>query len=401
MMRTGEGPNWLNTIRGEARRRFDAMAWPVTTEEEWRRSDVSKLGLDEVARSGFSSSAGGYSTETAVSAELAAPLLERGARFYSLEEAAFDQGKILQALLSSSLARAADRFAVWSLAALEHASLLWIPPGLEWDEPILVETRAFGALSTPRLMIVVGEGARVDVVHRVTGESGLGLVNSSLDLHLGDGARLGLYELQDLPASTLYFRDGSGLVGGRANLRHFDAEIGGRFVKSRIDCAIRGEGVELRLDGAYHCERGQHMDLRTVQRHDSPRGTSRALYKGAVEGGGRTVFQGLIEVAVGASGTDAFLTNKNLLLGDTARSDSIPTLRIGNNDVRCSHGSTTGRLSDEELFYLETRGLGRDEARELILIGYFEELLGDTPETFREDCLARIRSRVGAPARAA
>ena len=138
------------------------------------------------------------------------------------------------------------------------------------------------------------------------------------------------------------------------------------------------------------------MDLRTVQRHDSPRATSRAFYKGAVEGGGRSVFQGLIEVAVGASGTDAYLTNRNLLLGDTARSDSIPTLRIGNNDVRCSHGSTTGRLSDDEIFYLESRGLDRGEARELLIIGYYEELLGDSPGLFRDEGLARLRSRVSA-----
>ena len=99
------------------------------------------------------------------------------------------------------------------------------------------------------------------------------------------------------------------------------------------------------------------MDLRTVQRHRSPKATSRAVYKGAVAGGGRTIFQGLIEVAPGASGTDAYLTNRNLILGEGARSDSIPTLKIGNNDVKCSHGSTTGRLNAEELFYLESRGL--------------------------------------------
>ena len=104
---------------------------------------------------------------------------------------------------------------------------------------------------------------------------------------------------------------------------------------------------------------GQHMDIRTVQRHQSPRATSRAYYKGAVAGGGRTIFQGLIEVATGASGTDAYLTNRNLILGEAARSDSIPTLKIGNNDVKCSHGSTTGKLSADELFYLESRGLLR------------------------------------------
>jgi len=106
------------------------------------------------------------------------------------------------------------------------------------------------------------------------------------------------------------------------------------------------------------------------------------------------VYQGLIEVDEGASGTDAYLTNRNLILGDAARSDSIPTLRIGNNDVRCSHGSTTGRLSEEELFYLESRGLSRAEAREMLVVGYFEDLLSRAPELYREGALDRVRSRM-------
>ena len=159
-----------------------------------------------------------------------------------------------------------------------------------------------------------------------------------------------------------------------------------------------GKGSEAFLNGVYFCRDGQHMDIRTVQRHHSPSATSRAYYKGAVASGGRSVFQGLIEVDPGASGTDAYLTNRNLILGDAARSDSIPTLRIGNNDVRCSHGSTTGRLSEEELFYLESRGLSRVESREMLVMGYFEDLLDHAPEAYREGALEQIRERLASAA---
>jgi Fe-S cluster assembly protein SufD len=140
------------------------------------------------------------------------------------------------------------------------------------------------------------------------------------------------------------------------------------------------------------------MDLRTVQRHRSPKATSRAVYKGAVASGGRTIFQGLIEVAPGASGTDAYLTNRNLILGERARSDSIPTLKIGNNDVKCSHGSTTGRLNAEELFYLESRGLSSAEAREMLVVGYFEDILASAPDEFRDGALGAIMGRLRAAA---
>ena len=168
------------------------------------------------------------------------------------------------------------------------------------------------------------------------------------------------------------------------------------MVKTRVECALNGAGADARLDGLYFCRPGQHMDIRTVQHHRAPSATSRAYYKGAVSGGGRTVFQGLIEVAEGASGTDAFLTNRNLILGDAARADSIPTLKIGNNDVKCSHGSTTGRLSEEEMFYLESRGLSPEDAKAMLLVGYFEDILGDTPESFRQETLQHIGARIGA-----
>jgi Fe-S cluster assembly protein SufD len=268
-------------------------------------------------------------------------------------------------------------------------------------EPILIELEetggpsAMGArtVSSPFIQVILGEGAHAAVVHRVKGSDTAGdhLCNAAVDMSLGDAASLKFFESQRLGAQALYFRHSHARVGRDASLTHFDAQFGSRLTKARVECALDGPGAEAVLDGVYYCSRGQHMDLRTVQNHVSPRGNSRAYYKGAVAGGGRTVFQGLIEVAPGASGTDAFLTNRNLVLGEAARSDSIPTLRIGNNDVKCSHGSTTGRLSQDELFYLESRGLSPVDAREMLVVGYFEDLLGPAPESFRDDALSVIR----------
>ncbi len=126
----------------------------------------------------------------------------------------------------------------------------------------------------------------------------------------------------------------------------------------------------------------------------SPPARRAGPHQRAVQGGGRSVYQGLIDVGQGASGTDAYLSNRNLLLGEGARADSIPTLRIGNNDVRCSHGSATGRLGEEELFYLQSRGLSEEEAREMLVLGFFEDLLERSPKSFREETLESIRRRL-------
>jgi Fe-S cluster assembly protein SufD len=246
--------------------------------------------------------------------------------------------------------------------------------------------------SFPHLAVVIGNGARAVVVLRLTG--GGALVNAGVDAQVGDGGSLELYQLQDLSPGTLFFSHASAAVGRDASFRSLEVHLGSRLAKTRLDCSLEGPGAESRLHGAFLAGAGQHMDLRTVQRHRTPKATSRALYKGAVKDSGRTVFQGLIEVSPGASGTDAYLSNKNLLLSDGARADSIPSLRIDNNDVRCSHGSTTGRVSPEELFYLASRGLSPAEARAMLVLGYFEDLLGPAP--FAEAALGRLSERLAA-----
>jgi Fe-S cluster assembly protein SufD len=309
----------------------------------------------------------------------------------------------LYKLFHDAIKDADNRFLAWHYGTWSHGAFLWVPPGLEIAEPFFMEfaESGQGLFSAPHVAVVLGEGARASVVQHLRGEESaegpMGLLcNAAVDMHLGDASALRFCEMQELSARSLYFRHARADVGRDGSLRHVDAAFGGRLTKTRIECSLSGSGAEAYLDGVYYCRGDQHMDIRTVQHHRAPKGTSRAYYKGAVASG-RTVFQGLIEVATGASGTDAYLTNRNLILGETARSDSIPTLKIGNNDVKCSHGSTTGRLNEEELFYLECRGLSEVDAREMLVVGYFEDLLASAPESYREDALARIREKLRLP----
>jgi Fe-S cluster assembly protein SufD len=343
---------------------------------------------------GFARLDAGQCTEVALREELR----EKGVRLVPLELALEEFETPLYRVFGGAVKEMDNRFMAWHYGEWSHGAFLWVPPGLEIREPFFFDftERAAGALSSPHVTVILGEGARASVIQRIAGGEGPQrmLCNAGVDLLLADAAGLVFCEVQELDPSALYFRHARASVGRDGSLRHFDAAFGGRCVKTRIECGLDGVGAEAHLDGVYFCRKGQQMDIRTVQNHRSQRGSSRAYYKGAVAGGGRTVFQGLIEVAPGASGTDAFLTNRNLILGEAARSDSIPTLKIGNNDVKCSHGSTTGRLNDEELFYLESRGLSVEEAREMLVTGYFEELLGPAPEKFREDSLACILDRL-------
>ena len=405
----------MQELRAKAQERFDAMSWPTTADEEWRRTDVS--GINALSFAPVAVSAAGKpapANREGVAGKLAFdagkpvemgldPALEaKGVRLMSLAEALEKFERPLSDIFDEGVDAADNRFAVWHYAAWSHGAFLMVPAGLEIKEPFLIDfsEKGDGVLSSPHVVVMLGEGARASVIHRITGhQTGERILcNAGLDLVLADAAGLDYSEGQYLGPQSLYFRQARTRIGRDSLLRHFDASLGAQLVKTRIDCGLVGKGSEAYLNGVYYCRTGQHMDIRTVQRHHSPSATSRAYYKGAVASGGRTVFQGLIEVDEGASGTDAYLTNRNLLLGDAARSDSIPTLRIGNNDVRCSHGSTTGRLSEEELFYLESRGLSRAESREMLVIGYFEDLLDHAPVSYREGTLDLIRQRLASAA---
>jgi Fe-S cluster assembly protein SufD len=403
-------PAWMRTLRAQANARFASMQWPSPAEEEWRRTDVSRLGLDSYAPAPAPRAAcpreadpgtaagsirfdAGQCTEVALDARWQ----EKGVRLLPLDLALEEFEIPLYKLFHDAIRDADNRFLAWHYGTWSHGAFLWVPPGLEIAEPFFMEfaERGEGLFSAPHVAVVLGEGARASVVQHIGGEEGATgiLCNSAVDMQLSDASALTFCEMQELGARSLYFRHARADVGRDGSLRHVDAAFGGRLTKTRIECSLSGAGAEAYLDGVYYCRGDQHMDIRTVQHHRAPKATSRAYYKGAVASG-RTVFQGLIEVATGASGTDAYLTNRNLILGETARSDSIPTLKIGNNDVKCSHGSTTGRLNEEELFYLECRGLSEVDAREMLVIGYFEDLLASAPERYRDDALARIRERL-------
>lgn len=395
---------WLEDLRARGSALAAGFDWPTTQEEEWRRTNLAGLKLDElpavepdgsgpapvVEPGPGQAGAVRFQGVTCTGIRLAAAWREQGVVLASL--AAWDPVPApAAALLDAGLAHADNRLAAWHFGALSHGAVLYVPAGVELTEPVFVDlVEEAPAASFPHLAVVLGPGARAVVVLRLTGSGSL--VNAGVDVQVGDGASLELYQLQDLGLSSLFFSHGSATVSRDAHFRSLEAQVGGGLVKTRLECSLEGPGAESFLDGAYLAGGSQHLDLRTVQRHRSPRASSRALYKGAVKDSGRTIFQGLIEVSPGAFGTDAYLANRNLILNDGARADSIPSLRIDNNDVRCSHGSTTGRLNPEELFYLLSRGFDPAEARTTLVLGYFEDLVGGTPDGSR--ILPRIAGRL-------
>ena len=163
--------------------------------------------------------------------------------------------------------------------------------------------------------------------------------------------------------------------------------VGGLFAKSNVEAFLRAPGATAEMLGLYFGNETQFIDHHTLQEHIAPHTTSDLLYKGVLADRARSVFSGMIRVHPGAQKTDAYQQNRNLLLSDDARADSIPNLEIGANDVRCSHGATVAPLDEDEVFYLQSRGIARPEATKIIVDGFFEPILLRIP-------LASIQERL-------
>lgn len=409
-------PAWLTDVRRAALERFRSLEWPTAQDEEFRRSDVSNYDFgnfsfeivegpravveNPVGQSGSMQ----FDGTSALRRSLAEGLAEKGVIFLSIEEAIVEgldgsvAEKVKDALLKG-VANADNRLSLWHYVTITHGTILYVPRFVELKEPFVVsfDEVGDGILRAPQIVAVADEGARFQIVSRVRqGDDGEVLFNEGIDIDVGNAGKIEYFGVQNVNIDGSYISNGVATIGRDATFHAYAAVFGGMFSKYRFDAVMNGEGGDAFLGGVYFPNEDQHVDLRTVQRHISPKAHSLTLYKGAVADEAHSVYQGLISVDHDALSTDAYLTNNNLILGDDAQADSIPTLEINTDEVRCSHGSTTGKLDARQVFYLETRGYSPDEATRILIEGYFEEILGHYPEAISDEIHQLLNERINA-----
>ena len=408
-------PQWLKDLRERAWGRFSKMSWPTPQEEEWRRTDLSRMALGEFRVPSSQRIGAGESNRS----DPGEPSDYSGSiRFLGGELAGMNVGPeakqsgIVLAPLSRSVQNAAlslrglienghevsdNRLQAWHDSLWSYGAYLYVPPGVQVLRSFLIDLTMQGekTLSVPRVILHLARGARAHVILKTKSSSAEAvLCNAGLQIMVEENASLSLCTLQNLNHSSLFFSHAQARLARDARLQSFETLFGGQLAKTRLDCRLTGTGSEALLRGLYFGAQGQHFDIRTVQRHLAPSTNSRSFYKGAVKDKARSIYQGLIEVSPKAAKTDAYLANRNLVLNDGARSDSIPSLKIDTNDVRCSHGSTTGKINPDEVFYLMSRGLSRGQAERLLVLGFFEELLQHAPPEVADKARQLIQERL-------
>ena len=269
-----------------------------------------------------------------------------------------------------------DRVAAQAWAGLERATVLTVPAETVASRPSVVTVRGEGADGPAfgHLLVEVGaNGSAVVVVDHV----GSATYADTVEVILGDGAQLTLVSLQEWAEDAVHVASHRLLVGRDARLRHVVVTLGGWLVRIRPTVAYSGPGGDAELLGLYFADAGQHLEHRLFVDHAVPHCRSNVVYKGALQGAdAHTVWIGDVLIRGGAVGTDTYEMNRNLVLTDGARADSVPNLEIETGEiVGAGHASTTGRFDDEQLFYLQSRGIPEAAARRLVVRGFFADLL--------------------------
>jgi Fe-S cluster assembly protein SufD len=388
-------PGWLVDLRRSAWAQFTEMGWPTQKDEEWMRTDIRMFNLEkfgfptgettgmDIPQGQLSKGVdiGGASTSfngTPVTSDLSDELKAKGVVFGSIAALAKDYPEIVEKyLFKKALRTDLDRFAALHAACWSSGTVLFVPRNVTIDQPFHSHSiLSDGGVDMAHTLVILEDGAEATLLSESssTEETATGFHCGGIEMIVGDRANLRFVNLQDWSQKVWHFAHQKALVGRDANLQWTIGALGSRLAKVNQHVGLVGEGANCQVNGVMFTENKQHLSYHTLQHHVSPNCTSDFLYKGALQDHSRTVWRGMIKVDQKAQKTDGYQRNDNLLLSRTARADSIPGLEIEADDVRCTHGSTSGRVDEELIFYAQCRGYTRREAIRMIVSGFFQQV---------------------------
>jgi Fe-S cluster assembly protein SufD len=319
--------------------------------------------------------------------------------FGSLDRLVIEQGERLRPFFVRPVVRPDyDKFSALTSACWTGGTLLYVPRGVTVQQPLhALAVLHPGHADIGRTLVVLEEGAEATLLTetRSTSDEAGGLHCGTVELIAGPGARLRYVNLQNWGSGVWHFAHQKAVIQNDAQLQWTISALGSRLAKVNQHVALAGAGAMAQVNGVMFTEGKQHLSYHTLQHHQSPSCKSDLLYKAALQDHSRTVWRGMIQVDPLAQKTDGYQRNDNLMLSADARADSIPGLEIQADDVRCTHGSTSGRVDEEQIFYCCARGLTRNEAVRMVVTGFFQQVFDRiTIESVREALGRAIRRRI-------
>jgi Fe-S cluster assembly protein SufD len=416
------GPEWLVARRLAALDQLQRVSWPTPAEEIWRYSRIDELDLDryrpfaedELGRPGDERAPGG-GPWAAEAGKHAAMIVVRDGRVvhHEIDPALEAKGvracgiatcedEVVRELLGRASSATADAFTTLHDAFLAGGAFVHVPAGVVVEDPMLVLhwCEGDGRASFPHTLVALGENAEATVLDRFGSPTTDHLVDAVTELIVDDNAHLRYLSVQEHGPRTWHLGLQRALVGRDATVKTSAVSLGGDYARLRSEARLDGQGGESDQLAVYFGDGTQMLDFRTLQDHNAPNTRSDLLFKGAVEDEARSVYSGLVRLRRPAQKANAFQTNRNLVLTEGARAESIPNLEIEANDVRCSHASTVGPIDDDQRYYLETRGIAPEEAERLIVLGFFDDVfmrlpVGALTRSLRRSVVDKLEHRRG------
>jgi Fe-S cluster assembly protein SufD len=409
-------PSWWFERKRIAYARFEALPMPSRTDEGWRFSNLSGVKIGGYAP-GAATQAGGlrhasFAAEPAATlsflngrpagaASVSPALAAKGVIVSTLSEAlAKHPGLLREHFMAQPQKLGSAKFAALHEAFVLDGAFIFVPKGVVVEEPIIVVHAASGDGSAvfPHTLVIAEDNSRVSLVdYFVSEDAHRQFACGANDLYAGHGARIAYAAAQCWSLETLSLQFNSTVVRRDARVQSLNVHLGARQARHESLSQLQAPGGFSEMLAVTVASGAREFDQRTLQIHQAPNTKSDLLYKNALLDRSRTIFSGLIVVDPDAQKTDAYQSNRNLMLSDDAESNSLPGLEIQANDVRCTHGATSSRIDPEQEFYLKSRGIPPKAANELLIFGFFEEVLNRLEsEDLHAALRTLIRTRFGA-----
>ncbi|HVG46092.1 MAG TPA: Fe-S cluster assembly protein SufD [Longimicrobium sp.] len=418
-------PQWLHDRRVAAWQAFAEAPMPSRGQEDWRYSwqrfgkvvdlDAYAFPVDRapavsvealpaglravIEESGETSARLAQVDASVVWRELPEELRAQGVVFTSLEAAVREHPEIVEKYLGTAVTPEIGKFAALNAAFWTGGLFIYVPRNVRVEVPLRAY-RWIGDAGTAvfgRTLVVAEAGSQVAVVDELaSGDFGrTALHTGAAEIFADEGATVVYTSAQRFGRGVAHLQTDRLVAGRDAKITMLYSTLGADFARVDAQCAMRAPGSHVDVLGIYIGQGDQHFDHETLQDHSAPHASSNLLFKGAIDDEARSVFRGLIRVHPKAQRTDAYQTNRNLVLSAKARADSLPNLEIQADDVRCSHAATVGQLDEEEIFYLLSRGIPKGEAVRLVVFGFFAEVLDQLPlEGVRGELLRAVERKL-------
>lgn len=407
-------PEWFQNLQTEAWKTFQDLPLPALTHETWRFSDRKQADLSEfraainvidespsdegesveveIPNAGEAAARFIFSNDDTVHAESELP---EGVICLPLADALEQQSELVQQhLLKQPVKLGSEKFAALHTANLSNGLFVYVPKNVVVEKPIEAVHIASGeGIATfPHTLVVTEENAKVTVIdHFISSGEDAQLVVAMNDLSAGDNSSITYLTFQKLNLASKIVQIGSTQLHRDARAKSFVLNTGAKWLRNESYSTLSGKGAHSDMLSLSLPSGEQSYDQRTFQHHEVEHTYSDLLYKNTLYDKAKTVFSGLINVDTGAHYTDAYQTCRNLMMSDTAEAHSMPGLQIHADQVKCSHGSTSAAISDDEIFYLLARGIPASTARQLIAKGFCAEVVERLEdEALIELCLAQV-----------